>query len=112
MSISGQLQSIAKKMGVNFTFKGQPMAHKDVFSDAGLLPGLVKRADQLSSLCMGYKLGATIEDAEDAVLGSRVIFDSYTPDVLRLFCLTDVLYELVKTSPSKGAISLDELMYD
>lgn len=92
--------------------KGRHLAYSEMFSDTGLLPGLTKRADQLASLCLGYGLGATYEDTENSLLGVKVKFDEFTPDVLRLFCILDVIYELVKNSPSKDAVSLDELMYD
>ncbi|OGT64731.1 MAG: type IV secretion protein IcmS [Gammaproteobacteria bacterium RIFCSPHIGHO2_12_FULL_45_9] len=107
-----QLQSVAKKMGVIFTFKGKTLSHTEVFAEEGLLPGLVKRADQLASLCLGYNLGATFEDVEGTALGKRVKLDEYTPDTLRLFCITDVLYELMRASPAKSAVALDDLLYD
>lgn len=112
MELSDKLASMAKRIGANFTLKGRPLSYSEVFSDTGLLPGLAKRADQLASLCLGYTLGATYEDAEQSLLGSKVIFDEFTPDVLRLFCLIDVLYELIKSSASRDAVSMDELMYD
>lgn len=112
MDISAKLVNIAKKMGYNYTLKGRPLSYVEVFSDKGLLPGLAKRADQLASLCLGYGLGASYEDVEETLLGVEVSFDEFTPDVLRIFCITDVLYELVKMSPDPNLVSLDELMYD
>jgi intracellular multiplication protein IcmS len=47
-----------------------------------------------------------------SLLGQKVKFDAYTPEVLRLLCITDVIHELAKSSPSKDAIPLDELLYD
>ena len=107
-----QLHAISKKMGIMFTFKGKTLSYAEVFAEEGLLPGLVKRADQLTSLCFGYNLGATIEDAEGTALGKRVKLDEYTPDTLRLFCITDTLYELMRASPTKNAVALDDLLYD
>ncbi len=112
MELASRLNNIAKKMGYSFTLKGRPLTYTEVFSDTGLLPGLTKRADQLASLCLGYGLGASFEDVEKSLLGVKVTFDEFTSDVLRLFCITDVLYELVKTSSDPSNISLDELMYD
>lgn len=112
MELSEKLAKITKRMGLNFTFKGRPLSYQEMFSDVGLLPGLSKRADQLASLCLGYSLGATYEDQEETLLGIKVIYDSYTPDVLRIFCIVDVLNELAKSSSTPDAISLDELMYD
>lgn len=112
MDLAAKLTNIAKKMGYNYTLKGRPLAYSEVFSDTGLLPGLAKRADQLASLCLGYGLGASYEDIEESLLGVKVAFDEFTPDVLRLFCITDVLYEMAKMSPDPSQVSLDELMYD
>ena len=110
--LSKKMCSVAKLIGAHFTFKGRPITYAEVFADSGLLPGLTKRADQLASLCLGYGLGASYEDVEDSLLGNRVKFDEFTPDSLRLLCLTDVIYELIRTSPSKDEVSLDEIMYD
>ena len=112
MELSGKLSNIAKRMGHNFTLKGRPLSYSEIFLDTGLLPGLAKRADQLASLCLGYGLGAAYEDVEKSLLGVKVTFDEFTPDVLRIFCIVDVLAELVKTSPDPSNIPLDELMYD
>lgn len=112
MNLEKKLTAIAKNMNVIFTLKGSHANFKEIFSDTGLLPGLTKRADQLAQLCLGYGLGATYEDAEGALLGVRVIFDEFTPEILRLLCLLDVLTELVKKSPTRGEVALDELLYD
>jgi intracellular multiplication protein IcmS len=112
MDIAKQLAAIAASMKVRFTFSEKPISYDEVFSTTGLLPGLARRADQLSSLCLGYGIGATFDDAEKALLGIQVKFDEVTPSVLRLLCLTDVMMELIKSAGSKDAVSLDELMYD
>src|SRR5690606_1820900 len=82
-----QLTSIARKMRVNFSLNGRPLTLDEVFSATGLLPGIAKRADQLASLCLGYGIGVTFEEAEGAILGNRVLFDEITPTVLRLMCM-------------------------
>lgn len=107
-----KLIAVAKAMNVTFMFKSRSIALTELFSEVGLLPGLAKRADQLASLSLGYGIGATYEDVEKSVLGVKVKFDEFTPDVIRIFCITDVLHELAKSSPMKGEVSLDELMYD
>lgn len=112
MDMSEKLVVIAKKIGANYTLKGRALSYEELFSPKGLLPGLAKRADQLASLCLGYGIGAHFEDTDGALLGSKVTFDEQTPDSLRLLCIVDVLYELIKSSPRKDAVSLDELMYD
>lgn len=103
---------IAAEMNAKFYLNDRFLSFDEVFIDTGLLPAIVKRADQLCSLCLGYGLGATYDDAENALLGTRVIFDDVTPNSLRLLCLTDVLSELIQGGPSKDYTPLDELMYD
>ena len=112
MDISKQLIKIAQALKANFTLKDVPISYAEVFSDTGLLPGIAKRADQLCSLCLGYGIGVTFEETEDTKLGYRVIFDDVTPNVLRYFCITDILNELIRSAPSTDQTPLDELMYD
>lgn len=106
------LGTIVSHMNVTFTLKGSPITMNELFSETGLLPGLAKRADQLASLCFGYGLGTTYNDVEKSLLGTAVEFDTFTPDILRLFCIVDVLHELVRNSPERQVVSLDELLYD
>jgi len=112
LELSSQLAVLATALKVKFTYNNRTLTHEEVFSPAGLLPAMAKRADQLSSLCLGYGIGVTFEDAEKSILGNEVKFDEATPSMLRLMCLTDVLHELIKASPNKELVSLDELMYD
>lgn len=112
MDIIKTLCSVAKAMGANFSFNDRPMTHKEVFSESGLLPALSRRADQLSSLCLGYGIGLSFDEAEDALLGVRVSFDDVTPNTLRLLCIIDVVTELVLAAPTREVTPLDELMYD
>ena len=112
LDITQQMIKLARVMNVQFTLNGRPMTMDEVFSTSGLLPGMARRADQLSSLCLGYGIGVTFEEAEGSVLGVKAIFDDITPNVLRLLCLTDVLHELVKGTPKGEAAALDQLMYD
>lgn len=111
MDISKKLCSIAKNIDATFTLKGSVISYEEIFADTGLLPGLTRRADQLSSLCFGYGLGASYEDVEKSLLKTKVKFDDFTPDILRIFCLVDVIFEIIKASPSKTDVALDELLY-
>lgn len=106
------LALISANMNAKYYLNDRFVSYDDVFSATGLLPGIAKRADQLCSLCLGYGLGITFDDAENALLGTRVNFDEVTPNVLRLLCMTDVLNELVQGGPSRDYTPLDELMYD
>jgi intracellular multiplication protein IcmS len=103
---------ISGSMHAKFYLNSGFLSYDEVFAYTGLLPALARRADQLCSLCMGYGLGVSFIDAEEGLLGSRVIFDEVTPNVLRLLCLTDVLSELIQGGPSRDYTPLDELLYD
>lgn len=110
--IAEQMIKIARLMNGRYSLNGRPLTMEEVFSYTGLLPGIARRADQLSSLCLGYGIGATFEEAEGTALGVKVIFDDITPNVLRLLCLVDVLSELMRGTPRGDMTSLDQLMYD
>jgi len=112
LDISEQMAKVAKLMYAQFSLNSRPMTMAEVFSPTGLLPGIARRADQLSSLCLGYGIGVTFEDAEGSILGVRVVFDEITPNALRLLCLIDVLSELMKGYPRGSTVPLDQLMYD
>lgn len=107
-----QLCAIAKTLGCNFTVRDNPIAPEKVFADNGLLPALVRRADQLASFCLGYGLGASFDDAHGSMTGTKVKLDDATPNSLRLLCITDVLIEMIQMSPSREVVPLDDLLYD
>lgn len=111
MELLTKLQQVARQTKKTFTLKGSPLTMDEMFSETGVLPGLARRADQLSSLCFGYGLGVKIEDEEKSLLGVKVSFDEFTPNVLRIFCIIDSLYELIKASPN-NEVPVDELLYD
>ncbi len=110
--IRKSMSLIAAAMNAKFYLNDRFVSFEEVFSDTGLLPAIARRADQLCSLCLGYGLGVSFDEAENALLGTRVIFDEVTPMVLRLLCMTDVLNELIQGGPSRDYTPLDELMYD
>ena len=112
MDLIKKFCALAESIEVKFTLYGKPITNAEVFSEAGLLPALAKRADQLSSLCLGYGIGTTFTEVESAILGTKVQFDEITPDVLRLFFMAHIIYDLIKSAPSKDQVALDELLYD
>lgn len=112
MDMTQQIIKVARVMGARFSLNGRPMTNEEVFAPTGLLPAMARRADQLSSLCLGYGIGVTFEEAEGSVLGVKVVFDDITPNVLRMLCLTDVINELIQATPPGGLAPLDQLMYD
>lgn len=111
-SISKNMAVIAGSLSAKFYLNDRFMGYDEVFSETGLLPAIARRADQLCSLCLGYGLGLSFTDAENALLGNRVSFDEVTPNALRLLCMTDVVSELIQGGPSRDYTPLDELMYD
>lgn len=110
--IVAQVVAIAKTLHCNFTLREQAISIEQAMSEAGLLPALIRRADQLSSFCMGYGLGVTFEESQGAMLGVRVKFDEATPNSLRLLCISDVLIEIMQHAPTREVTPLDDLMYD
>ena len=104
------LCQVSKQMNAKFYLLERMISYEEVFSPTGLLPAMVRRADQLSSLCMGYGLGASYKDTEQGLLGAEVIFDEETPLSLRLIFIVDVIYELINASPSADFTPLDELL--
>ncbi len=107
-----ELAIIIKALGVRFTLNGTAMSVEDVLAADGMLPAIAKRADQLSSLCLGYGIGVTFEEAKETKLGSRAKFDDVTPNILRYLCILDVVSELMRNKDVSGNTPLDELMYD
>lgn len=112
MALQDDLAKIAKALNAKFTLNDRSISYEEVFSETGLLPAFARRADQLSSLCLGYGIGVSFDEAEKSLLGIKVTFDDVTPNIIRYLCLTDVIHELMQTSPTPHATPLDELMYD
>ncbi len=110
--ISEQMIKAARVLQGNYSLNGRPMTMEEVFSLTGLLPGIARRADQLSSLCLGYGIGVTFEESEGSVLGLKAVFDDITPNALRMLCMIDVLSELMRGSRPGDMTALDQLMYD
>lgn len=107
-----QVAAIAAQLGVKFTLKGDVVEPTTVFTEKGLLPAIMRRADQLCSFCLGYGLGVDFSRADGTMLGVTVNFDDKAPVALRLLCAADVLVEIVQNSPNPQQVALDELMLD
>jgi intracellular multiplication protein IcmS len=107
-----QICSIAKVLRCNFTLRDQPVSIEEVLSETGLLPAIMRRADQLCSFCLGYGLGVSFEESQGSRLGVKVKFDQVTPNSLRLLCAADVIIELMQHAPTREVTPLDDLMYD
>lgn len=112
LSLNDLMIKAARAMNGRYSLNGRPLTMEEVFSNTGLLPGIARRADQLSSLCLGYGIGATFDNAEGSLLGIDVTFDDLTPNALRLLCMIDVLNELMKGTMRGELTAMDQLMYD
>jgi intracellular multiplication protein IcmS len=106
------LVKIFKEEGTKFTLRGRELGLEEIFSPSGLMPAIAKRADQLSSLTLGYGIGATYKEKEASMLGNEVDFDPDTPIAIRLLMIYDVMQELRGEASVDKKISLDELLYD
>jgi len=111
MSIQAHCAALAKAMNAKFSIKGDSLSYSKVFSEVGMLPRIVRRANN-SCLLLGYGLGVTFEDEERSMLGLKVIFDDVTPMSLRLLFILDVVAELIEKSTKKGVTVLDELIHE
>jgi intracellular multiplication protein IcmS len=112
VDINKKISALARALNAKFTLNDRAITIEEVFASTGLLPAIARRADQLCSLCLGYGIGITFEESENSLLGVKVIFDDVTPNILRYLCITDILCELINSSPLATATPLDELMYD
>lgn len=110
--IQKKMMVVAASMGCQFTLRGEPIKAETVFSPVGLLPAIMRRADQLASFCLGNGLGLTFERAESAMLGVMVVMDDKIPTALRLLCATDVLAEFIQQAPAITAVAVDDLAAD
>ncbi len=107
-----QVAAIAEQIGCKYSLKGEGVDPKVAFASSGLLPAIMRRADQLCSFCLGYGLGIDFARAEGTMLGVTVNFDDRGASSLRLLCAADVLMEIVQNSSDPKLVALDELMLD
>lgn len=112
LDVASQVGAIAKELGCTYTLKGQVVDPMMVFTANGLLPAIMRRADQLSSFCLGYGLGVDFNRSDNSTLGVTVNFDDKGSSALRLLCAADVLMEIVQNSPNPQQVALDELVLE
>ena len=110
-NVSPSLLSTGLEIGA-ISVKCVGRTHEQVFSETGLMPAIAKRADERCSLCFGFNLGVSFVEEERSTLGKKVSFDEHTPEVVRLLCIIDVLYDLHKNKRPDGSLPLDELLTD
>jgi intracellular multiplication protein IcmS len=112
MGIESKLALIADDLKINFTLNGKVIPKEDVFTELGLFPAIMRRADQLSSFCLTYGLGIDFDSDSEARLGVICRFSDAVPDSFRILCATEIFYELIEAATDKENIPLDDLMYD
>ncbi len=112
MDISQHMCDIARILRCNFTLRSQPLTHEQVFSPTGLLPGFMKRAEQLANFCFGHDLGLNFENAKQSMLGVKIEFNEEVPNSLRVLCVLDILIEFMQNAANYDETPLDDLMYD
>jgi intracellular multiplication protein IcmS len=108
-TIVKQIIAIVNATNYKFTLGEEPISIEKAFSATGLLPAIMRRADQLCSFCLGHGLGVTFEKADASLLGVSVFFDNKVAISLRLLCVTDVLLEIAYSANNNNVVSLDAL---
>jgi intracellular multiplication protein IcmS len=111
-TLSEQLCAIAKNMGLRFSLKGASIPAEKVFGASGLLPAILRRADQLCSFCLGHGLGVTFERSEQGMLGVGISLDDKVAGSVRLLCALDIVIDFVQRAPAGQPIAVDDLMVD
>lgn len=112
MDIYKCMALIADRMQLNFTINNKPLTSIEVFAERGMFPAIIKRADQLSSFCLGSGLGINFEETANSMMGTKAILDAHVSNAYRIMCMTEILCELSESSPDPRKIALDNLMYD
>ena len=106
-------KSVASKRGLKFALRSKLVDVDEVFSDVGLLPALLKRADQLCMLCFGVSSGALYSEDEKSILGTRVRIEDHVESLpMGVYaCMLDTMLEIAR-GERNGRIDMDELLYD
>lgn len=112
MDIYKCMALIADRMQIKFSMNHKPLTALEVFAENGMFPPIIKRADQLSTFCLGSGLGVTFENTPNGMTGTKAILDKNVSNAYRIMCMTEIICELMESSPTPRQIALDNLMYD
>lgn len=112
MDIYKCMALVADQMQLKFTMNNKPLTSIEVFAEHGMFPAIIKRADQLSCFCLGTGLGIKVEQAATSMMGTRAVMDDTVSNAYRIMCMTEILCELIESSPNPKLLALDNLMYD
>lgn len=102
----------AQLKGVSFTYKHKSLSHAEVFAEFGVLPGIVKRASKMSSVCLGSSLGGTYPKVERSYLGYGLETASVLPLPLMMLFIVDTLEAVIGARGPDTAVALDEFGYE
>ncbi len=103
---------VADRMQLKFTINNKPLTSMEVFAEHGMFPAIIKRADQLSHFVLGTGLGIQVEQAGSSMMGTKAVMDDSVSNAYRIMCMTEILCELMESSPNPKQLALDNLMYD
>ena len=103
----------AQMKGVSFTFKNKPLSHEEVFAAFGILPGVLKRANKICSVCVGTSLGGTFPKTDRSYLGySLELKELSLPLPFAMLFIVDVLEAVIAGKGPASTVALDEFSYE
>ena len=102
----------AKSKEVSFTFKGKSLSHEEVFAVFGILPGIVKRASKISSVCTASSFAAQYPKKDRSYLGYELVMNEAVIMPFLLLFVVDVLEAVIGPSASGAIVALDEFAFE
>jgi len=112
-SLSDSCVKYSQMKGVSFTFKNKPLSHEEVFAAFGVLPGILKRANKISSVCVGTSLGGTFPKTDRSYLGYSLELEELSlPLPFAMLFVVDVLEAVIAGRGTASTIALDEFSYE
>lgn len=103
---------IADQLQIKFSLNNKFITSSEVFAENGMFSAIIKRADQLSSFCLGTGLGIKFENATSGIMSTKAVLDNTVSNAYRIMCMIEILYELMESSPNPRQLALDNLLYD
>lgn len=111
MNIDRAMAFIAKEMGINFTLQRKKADLDIAFSEDGVLPALLKRADHLSQFCLKEGLDIEFPESSDNQAGKSIQYGNKISATIRIMFAVEILFQLVESSPDRSQVSLDDFLY-
>lgn len=110
--LGGHCVKYAKSKGVSFVYKGKTLSHEEVFASFGILPGIVKRASKISSVCTATSFGAKYPKKDRSYLGYELVMDEQVTMPFMLLFVIDVLELVIGASGPGSVVELDEFAFE